>query len=81
MQQISPPELSYISSSLASSSKRVDGRPLLAFRDLHLSTSVIVQANGSSRVACGGTDVLVGLKLETGADGDAPERLAISVDV
>ena len=79
MAQISPPELAYITESLLSG-KRTDGRALLSFREIHLSTSVVAQASGSSRVSCGGTDVLVGIKLETG-DVDSPDRLGVNLEL
>ena len=64
MNLISPPELAYITDSLLAR-KRVDGRALLQFRDIHLSTRVIAQSAGSARVNSAGTDVLVGIRLET----------------
>ena len=79
MTQISPPELAYITDSLLAG-KRTDGRALLSFREIHLSTGVVAQASGSSRVSCGGTDVLVGIKLETG-DIDSDERLGVSLEM
>lgn len=44
---------------------RVDGRGSFDFRALVVETNVLAQANGSSRVRIGGTDILVGVKLET----------------
>ncbi|KAJ3158170.1 Exosome complex component RRP42 [Geranomyces michiganensis] len=64
-------------------SVRADGRARLDFRDLHLETGMITQASGSCRVTLeGGTDVLVGVKVEVGsiepdaeAAGDADDEV------
>lgn len=76
---ISPPELQYITEALLAG-KRSDGRSLLQFRDIHLATSVIALTSGSARVSCAGTDVIVGIKLETGSI-DSDERLQVTVEL
>lgn len=78
MNLISPSELSYTTTALLAG-RRGDGRSLLAFRDIHLATNVIAQSAGSARVSCAGTDVIVGIRLET-VDGHE-ERVNTSVEV
>lgn len=46
--------------------KRLDGRGFEDFRDIKLETNVIVKAEGSAKVTLGKTQVLVGVKLQTG---------------
>ena len=46
--------------------KRQDGRGFKDFRDIKLETNVIVKAEGSAKVTLGDTQVLVGVKLQTG---------------
>lgn len=46
--------------------KRQDGRGFKDFRDIKLETNVISKAEGSARVTLGNTQVLVGVKLQTG---------------
>ncbi|KND00790.1 uncharacterized protein SPPG_09154 [Spizellomyces punctatus DAOM BR117] len=47
---------------------RADGRSRLDFRELVLETGMITQASGSCRVTLdGGTDILVGVKVEVGS--------------
>lgn len=46
--------------------KRQDGRGFKDFRDLKLETNVISKAEGSAKVTLGDTQVLVGVKLQTG---------------
>jgi exosome complex component RRP42 len=46
--------------------KRQDGRGFKDFRDMKLETNVIVKAEGSAKVTLGETQVLVGVKLQTG---------------
>ena len=83
MNLISPAELSYITDSLFAEN-RLDGRSLLQFREIHVSTQVISQSAGSARVACAGTDVLVGIRLETRDaknDQDADEGKAVQISL
>jgi exosome complex component RRP42 len=46
--------------------KRQDGRGFKEFRDIKLETNVIIKAEGSAKVTLGETQVLVGVKLQTG---------------
>ncbi len=46
--------------------KRQDGRGFKDFRDIKLETNVIIKAEGSAKVTLGDTQVLVGVKLQTG---------------
>ncbi len=46
--------------------KRQDGRGFKDFRDIKLETNVISKAEGSAKVTLGDTQVLVGVKLQTG---------------
>jgi exosome complex component RRP42 len=46
--------------------KRQDGRGFKDFRDIKLETNIISKAEGSAKVTLGNTQVLVGVKLQTG---------------
>jgi exosome complex component RRP42 len=46
--------------------KRQDGRSFKDFRDIKVETNVISKAEGSAKVTLGNTQVLVGVKLQTG---------------
>ena len=46
--------------------KRIDGRGLDDFREIKVEEGVIQKAEGSARVLLGKTDILVGIKIETG---------------
>lgn len=63
---LSPAETSYIVTSLAHPSHptRNDARPLFASRPIQISYGVFPQANGSSQVKLGETEVVCGIKLE-----------------
>ncbi|KAJ9476721.1 RNase_PH domain-containing protein [Pseudozyma hubeiensis] len=50
--------------------QRSDGRHLLAFRALDVDTGVAAQANGSSRITLGGTEIFCGIKAEVRSFGD-----------
>ncbi len=50
--------------------QRSDGRHLLAFRSLDIETSVAAQANGSSQITLGGTEIFCGIKAEVRSFGD-----------
>ncbi len=52
--------------SLMVKGKRQDGRGFKDFRDIKLETNVISKAEGSAKVTLGNTQVLVGVKLQTG---------------
>jgi exosome complex component RRP42 len=62
---ISPAERDYIVSGV-DCDIRSDGRSRLDYRQFKVETGVVAQANGSSRVVLGGTEVLVGVKVEIG---------------
>lgn len=49
-----------------SNGKRLDGRGLLESRPLTIETGFIEKANGSARVKLGKTDVIAGVKIQTG---------------
>jgi exosome complex component RRP42 len=46
--------------------KRLDGRSLTDYRDFTIEEGLIERAEGSARIRLGKTDVLVGVKIETG---------------
>ena len=46
--------------------KRIDGRGLEDFREIKVEQGVIQKAEGSAKVLLGKTEVLVGIKIETG---------------
>ncbi|CBQ67871.1 related to exosome complex exonuclease [Sporisorium reilianum SRZ2] len=50
--------------------QRSDGRHLLAFRSLDVDTGVAAQANGSSQITLGGTEIFCGIKAEVRSFGD-----------
>src|SRR5215510_12448743 len=51
---------------LARIGKRLDGRSLDEYRPLKIETNVIQKANGSAWVKLGNTEVVAGVKVETG---------------
>jgi exosome complex component RRP42 len=60
---------------LASKGQRKDGRKPDEFREVHVETGVIENAEGSAKVRMGGTEVLVGVKLGIGQPfDDRPEE-------
>src|ERR671932_485369 len=46
--------------------KRLDGRNFDSYRDLEIEIGIIDKANGSARVKLGNTEVIAGIKVETG---------------
>ncbi|PRP78928.1 hypothetical protein PROFUN_13304 [Planoprotostelium fungivorum] len=61
---------------------RNDGRANLDFRSIVVKTGVLTQTHGSARVQLANTDVLVGIKLETGEpEAQAPHHGRIHVSV
>ena len=61
---------------------RLDGRDLQDFRPIEIELGLIAQANGSSRLHLGSTDVLVGVKVEVGVpDSSRPNCGRVSVTV
>lgn len=60
---------------LLDAGKRQDGRGLGDFREIKVEQGVIQRAEGSARVLLGKTDVLVGVKIETGTPfPDTPDN-------
>lgn len=45
---------------------RLDGRKLDEFRPIVIETDVVATAEGSARITCGDTDIIVGIKMEVG---------------
>src|SRR3954463_10153539 len=46
--------------------KRLDGRNFDSYRDLEIEIGIIDKASGSARVKLGNTEVIAGIKVETG---------------
>lgn len=82
MTNISPSERSYILSGLTHPTQptRLDGRSLLDSRAISISYGDAPQASGSARVVLGQTEVVGGIRLEVGEDGEGP-RCFVEVDV
>lgn len=60
---------------LLSKGKRVDGRTWDEFRQVSIETKYVESAEGSARVRLGNTDVLVGVKMQTGTPfEDTPDK-------
>ena len=67
-----------------SEGKRFDGRGLIDFRDISVEYGVSNKAEGSARVRIGKTEVVVGVKLQTGApypDSQDKGNLMVSGDL
>ena len=63
------------------SGKRLDGRALTDFRELKIEQGIIEKAEGSARVYLGKSQVLVGVKVETGAPfPDTPNEGVMTVN-
>jgi exosome complex component RRP42 len=66
---------------LLASEKRVDERGLTDYREIQLEPGVIERAEGSARVRLGKTEVLVGIKIATGAPfSDVPGKGVLTVN-
>lgn len=66
---------------LLSSGKRLDGRGLTDYRVVELESGVIERAEGSARVRLGKTEVMVGVKFETGEPfPDVPNEGVLTVN-
>lgn len=79
---ISTTQQSYTLSGLLSSPPlRLDGRSLLAFRPLHISTGLAPQAAGSAQCLLGGTrcTVVVSAEVIDGAEAQGP-HMSCDVD-
>lgn len=79
---LSPSERSYIVTGLAhpTSPTRLDGRQLHQSRAISISYGDAPQASGSARVVLGGTEVLAGIRVEVGDEGE-DWRCRVEVDV
>ena len=61
--------------------KRLDGRDLNDYREIKIEQGVIEKAEGSARVLLGKTEVLVGIKVETGTPfPDTPNNGVLTVN-
>ncbi len=66
---------------LISKGKRLDGRGLTDHREIRLDTGIIENAEGSSRIRLGKTDVMVGIKIEVGVPfSDLPDMGVLTVN-
>jgi exosome complex component RRP42 len=66
---------------LISSGKRLDGRELIDFREIQIESGLIERAEGSARVRLGKTEVLVGIKIESGEPfPDTPNEGVLTVN-
>lgn len=66
---------------LISLGKRLDGRSLTDYREIQIESGVIERAEGSARIRLGKTEVLVGVKIETGEPfSDMPNSGVLAVN-
>ncbi len=66
---------------LISRGKRLDGRSLTDYREIQIESGVIERAEGSARVRLGKTEVLAGVKIETGEPfADVPDAGVLTVN-
>jgi len=66
---------------LVSSGKRLDGRGLTDYREIQLEVGIIERAEGSARVRLGKTEVMTGIKIETGQPfPDVPNEGVLTVN-
>ena len=66
---------------LMSKGKRLDGRELHDYREIKLEMGIIEKAEGSARVLLGKTEVLVGVKIQTGEPfPDTPNEGVLTVN-
>jgi exosome complex component RRP42 len=66
---------------LISGGKRLDGRELTDYREVKVEPGLIERAEGSARVRLGKTEVLVGVKIETGEPfPDTPNEGVLTVN-
>ncbi len=60
---------------------RLDGRKLDEFRELKIETGVSSTAEGSARITCGATDIIVGVKIDVGKPySDRPDSGTLMVN-
>ncbi|MGD0978121.1 MAG: exosome complex protein Rrp42 [Candidatus Bathyarchaeia archaeon] len=61
--------------------KRLDGRELTDYREIKIEQGIIEKAEGSARVLLGKTEVVVGVKIETGEPfSDTPNEGVLTVN-
>lgn len=66
---------------LVSTGKRLDGRGLTDYREIQVEVGVIERAEGSARVRLGKTEVMAGIKIETGQPfPDVPNQGVLTVN-
>ncbi len=66
---------------LIAKDKRLDGRELTEYREFTLEQGIIEKAEGSARVRLGKTEVVVGVKIETGEPfADTPNEGVLTVN-
>ena len=66
---------------LLTNGKRSDGRGLTEYRKIQLESGVIERAEGSARIRLGKTEVMVGIKIGTGAPfPDVPDKGVLTVN-
>ena len=66
---------------LLSKGERLDGRGTTDYREIFVDSGVIERAEGSARVRLGKTDVMVGVKIETGTPfSDVPDKGVLMVN-
>ncbi|HDI07830.1 MAG TPA: exosome complex protein Rrp42 [Candidatus Bathyarchaeota archaeon] len=66
---------------LVAKGKRLDGRALTEYREIKIEPSIIERAEGSAQVHIGKTQVLVGVKIETGEPfPDIPDQGVLTVN-
>ncbi len=66
---------------LIQNGKRIDGRKFDEFRKIEIETGIIKNAEGSARVKLGDTEIIVGVKLNTGTPfADTPNEGTLMVN-
>jgi len=66
---------------LVSTGKRLDGRGVTDYREIQVEVGVIERAEGSARVRLGKTEVMAGIKIETGQPfPDVPNQGVLTVN-
>jgi exosome complex component RRP42 len=66
---------------ILASGKRIDGRGLTEYREIQIESGVIERAEGSARVRLGKTEIIVGVKVGTGAPfSDMPDTGVLTVN-
>ena len=66
---------------LLANGNRIDGRALTEYRKIEVESGAIERAEGSARVRLGKTDVIVGIKIDTGKPfPDMPDKGVLTVN-